>query len=395
MKTHLLIATLILAISAIAGWHWFGSEEQEKLFITSPTARMDLEETVLANGTLEASKMISVGAQVSGQLEKLHVELGSKVVKDQLIAEIDSLTQQNSLENSEAALEDMKAQLLAKEALAKEAKSIYKRQKKMSKRDAVSKESLESAETEAITTESAVISLKAQIKQAEIEVDTAKVNLGYTKITAPISGTVVAIVTEEGQTVNSAQEAPTIVMIAQLETMTIKAEISEADITRVKKGQKVRFTILGEPDHYYHASLRAIEPAPDTISEDTTSTSSTTDAIYYNGLFDAPNEDGKLRISMTTEVYIVLNESKNALTIPSTALGEPTGENQYNIMVHNKTTGHTSPRTVKIGINNNVNAEVLSGLNDNDIVVVGSSTVTDEEAASTTSQHRGPPPMGM
>jgi macrolide-specific efflux system membrane fusion protein len=338
--------------------------------------------------------MISVGAQVSGQLEHLYVGLGDKVEKGELVAEIDSMPQQNTLENAQAALENMRAQLIAKEALAKKAEAVFKRQKKMRKKDAVSEESFQAAEADYATAQADVASLTAQIKQAEIEVESAKVDLGYTKITAPISGTVVAIVTEEGQTVNANQQAPTIIKLAQLETMTIKAEISEADITRVEQGQKVRFTILGEPDHYYHASLRAIEPAPDSITEDTSS-SSTEEAIYYNGLFDAPNEDGKLRISMTAEVYIVLNEAKNALTIPRTALGDALGDGQYRVLVKDKKTGKAQARTVKIGINDHVNVEVLEGLSDDEEVVVGSSEITDDEAAAAAASQRRHPPMRM
>ncbi|MGE0108371.1 MAG: efflux RND transporter periplasmic adaptor subunit [Bdellovibrionales bacterium] len=393
MRRWILFA-LLLAICASAGWSFLYPQEKVEQIVTSLATRMDVEETVLASGVLEASKMISVGAQVSGQLEHLYVKLGDKVEKDDLVAEIDSMPQQNTLENAQAALENMRAQLIAKEALAKKAEAVFKRQKKMRKKDAVSEESFQAAEADYATAQADVASLTAQIKQAEIEVESAKVNLGYTKITAPISGTVVAIVTEEGQTVNANQQAPTIIKLAQLETMTIKAEISEADITRVEQGQKVRFTILGEPDHYYHASLRAIEPAPDSITEDSAS-SSTEEAIYYNGLFDAPNEDGKLRISMTAEVYIVLNEAKNALTIPRTALGDALGDGQYRILVKDQKTGKAQARTVKVGINDHVNVEVLEGLSDGEEVVVGSSEITDDEAAEAAASQRRRPPMRM
>src|SRR5690606_16431801 len=149
-----------------------------------------------------------------------------------------------------------------------------------------------------------------------------KEDLGYTQIVAPMDGTIVAIVTEEGQTVNANQSAPTIVKLAKLDYMTIKAEISEADVMKVEKGQTVYFTTLGNSDKKHYAKLRQVEPAPNSINTETnnSSTSSSSTAVYYNALFDVPNEDGKLRIDMTAQVYIVLNEAKNALTVPAAAL---------------------------------------------------------------------------
>jgi len=215
--------------------------------------------------------------------------------------------------------------------------------------------------------------LKAQILQAQVTVDTAKVNMGYTRITAPIDGQVVAIVTQQGQTVNANQSTPTIIKLAQTETMTVKTQISEADVTRVKMGQKVYFTILGEPNKRYTATLRSIEPAPDSILTETTSSTSTTaasTAIYYNGLFDAPNEDGKLRISMTAQVQIVRADAPGALTIPATALGPRGKDGSYTVRVVGAD-GQAQPRSIKVGLNTNVSVQVLEGLVEGDKVVIG------------------------
>jgi ABC-type multidrug transport system fused ATPase/permease subunit len=178
------------------------------------------------------------------------------------------------------------------------------------------------------TAQANVEALKAQVEAARIAVDTAQVNLGYTRITSPIDGQVVAIVTEEGTTVNANQSAPTILIVAQVDTMTVKASISEADVTSVKPGQQVYFTILGEPDRRWHTTLRSIEPATDSISTSSTSSTSSSStsttsatAIYYNGKLDVPNPDHLLRISMTATVHIVRSAARNALTIPAGALG--------------------------------------------------------------------------
>ncbi|WP_265717253.1 HlyD family efflux transporter periplasmic adaptor subunit, partial [Providencia rustigianii] len=158
----------------------------------------------------------------------------------------------------------------------------------------------------------------AQAVQARIAVDTARVNLGYTRIVAPMAGTIVAIPVEQGQTVNAVQSTPTIVKVARLDTMTVEAQISEADVIRVSTGLPIYFTILGAPEHRYEARLRAIEPAPDSINDDTSS--STTTAVYYNGLFEVSNPEGALRIGMTAQVHLVLATERNALVIPAIAL---------------------------------------------------------------------------
>lgn len=237
--------------------------------------------------------------------------------------------------------------------------------------------------------------LEAQIQQASISVDTARINLGYTKIHAPMDGTVVAIVAKEGQTVNANQSTPTIIKLARLDTVTVKAQISEADISRVKPGQKVYFTILGEPGKRYYTSLREIEPAPDSISTESTTTSTSTtsssSAIYYNGLMDVPNPDGILRISMTTEVRVVLGEAKAALSIPATALGPKDPQGRYSVRVQ-ECDGRVSPRSVEIGLNNNVNAQVISGLKEGEEIVLAEAAA-DAQPASRKMGPGGPPPM--
>ncbi|MCL6408758.1 HlyD family efflux transporter periplasmic adaptor subunit, partial [Dickeya dadantii] len=201
--------------------------------------------------------------------------------------------------------------------------------------------------------------LDAQIVQAQITVNTAKVNLGYTQIRSPMDGTVVAIPVEAGQTVNAIQTTPTIAKVANLDTMTIKVKISEADVVKVKTGMPVWFSILGEPNKRYEATLSSIEPAPDSINTDSTTTSSSTSssssssstAIYYNGQFDVKNADGVLRISMTAQVYILLSSVKNAIVVPATALTLRNGMWYVQVVNANK---KVESRLVTLGLNDNV-----------------------------------------
>lgn len=390
---NIIIALVLLIILALIAWNFLAPPPKPS-YVTAPAHTGSIEESVLATGTIEAAKLVGVGAQVSGQIKSLKVKLGDKVKKGDLIAEIDSMTQQNSLLNAEAALQSVTAQLAAQQATLKQSELAYTRARTLLDQDAGSRESFESAQATLESNRADIRALEAQITQARITVDTARVNLGYTRILAPMDGTVVALINEEGTTVNANQSTPTIIKLARLDRVSIKAQISEADVTRVKPGQTVYFTILGEPDKRYTTKLQSIEPAPDSISSTstTTTTSSTTTtstAIYYNGRFEVDNPEDRLRISMTTEVNIVLAESPKALLIPSTALGKKTPDGRYEVRVLDEH-GMAVPRMIKVGLNNKSNAEVLEGLGDGDQVVLGQANAN---AASTSSNRMRPPPM--
>ncbi|TCN83038.1 efflux RND transporter periplasmic adaptor subunit [Shewanella fodinae] len=370
-------------------------------YATEAVHRGNIENTVLANGMLQAYKLVSVGAQVSGQIKNLPVTLGQQIKKGELIAQIDSLNQQNSLKEAQASLNSINAQYDAKQAQIRQAQLEYDRQKAMLVDNASSRAAYESAEANLTVYKAELKQLQAQRQQAEIQVDSAKVNLGYTTITAPLDGTVVYTAVEVGQTVNANQTTPTIVEIAQLDTMTIKAQISEADVVNVHPGQEVYFTILGKPYHKYRAKLRAIEPGPTSMDgNDKDMTSSDSDAIYFNGLFDVENPDRILRIGMTAQVSIILKQAKDVLLVPSQILVQKSGrpakmaakptasasaqapnaeakrprinsEEQGHYQVPVLVNGQVEYRDVKVGINNKINAEITDGLKEGEEVIIG------------------------
>src|SRR5690606_349610 len=212
-----------------------------------------------------------------------------------------------------------------------------------------------------------IAALDAEIKQATIAVDTAKVNLGYTQITAPMAGTVVAVIAQEGQTLNANQQAPTILKLAQLDTLTVKAQISEGDVVRVRPGQEVYFTILGEPDKRYYGKLRSVEPAPESIATESSnaasasSGSASSSAVYYNGLFEVDNPGGTLRISMPAQVHIVLDSADDAVLVPSAAI-RPAPQGRGRVVRVMAEDGSIQTRPVEVGIDNNVTAQILSGV---------------------------------
>lgn len=388
------IAALIIAIGG-------GFFIKEKYFskpktpnvITSPAVYGDVEKTVLSTGALEPYKLVSVGAQTSGQVSKLNVSAGDYVTKGQLIAKIDSRSQSNSLQNADAAIKDVIAQKVQAEASLEEAKLNYERQASLYKQDAASKLDYETAAATYKTDVAKIKALDAQLEQAKITQSTAKINLGYTNITAPMSGTVLTIVTKEGQTINANQSTPTIVKIGQTDKMTIRAEISEADVINVKPGMEVYFTILGDTSRKFRAVLRSIEPAPVTIqSEDYITPSTNSSAIYYNGIFDVDNSDGVLKTFMTAQVNIIVGSARNTLTIPASALGDKQKDGSYTVKVLNNDA--ITQKIVRTGLNDGTKVQILSGLQQGDKVVVAQES-SDSSKKNDTSKMKMPRMGGL
>ncbi|MGK9264085.1 efflux RND transporter periplasmic adaptor subunit [Sinorhizobium meliloti] len=406
MRSTRLIAVAVVLLGLTAGgcllWQRFASAQPTHL-MTAEVARGDVEETVLATGTLKPARLVAVGAQASGRITSVNVALGDRVKAGDLIAEIDSTTQQNDLRTAEAALANVKAQSVEKQATLALNEQNLRRQKDMVAKRAVSQAEYDSAAADLNVTRAQIVAIEAQIREAEVAVETAKANLGYTRITAPIDGTVLAIVNQEGQTVNATQSAPTIVVLGQLDTMTVRTELSEADVIKVKPGQPLWFTILGDADRRYEAKLESIEPAPESITKDSsiTSSSSTTassdatssdEAIYYNGIFNVPNPDGNLRTYMTAQVHIVLREAKDVPMVSAAALQERNPDGSYTVRVM-APDGSVFLRKIEIGLNNKITAEVRSGLEEGERVVTGEMTAPAPDAMP--GGRGGPPPIGF
>ncbi|AVF04474.1 MULTISPECIES: efflux RND transporter periplasmic adaptor subunit [Devosia] len=364
---NFLLVLILLGGGAAAGWWYFLAPTQASTTPDTVTVgRGDIETTVLASGVLEASALVSVGAEVSGSIKAVHVALGDDVLKGDLIAEIDSLNQENAVKSAEAALAGIQAQRRNQEAILAQAETALTRQQQLNANSLVSQTALETAQAAVEQARAQIDQLDAQIAQAELTVESAELDLARTQIVAPADGTVVALLVEEGQTLNANSTTPTIAKIANLDTMVIKAEISEADVIKVSAGQKVYFTILGEPDQRIEATLREIEPAPTSIADDTSSSGS---AVYYNGLFEVPNPDHRLRISMTASVTIVLAEARNVLSLPSSLVTRQGPDGGAMVTVYDPASEEMRPVRVEVGLNNNINAEIVSGLEEGDLVV--------------------------
>ncbi|WP_295519912.1 efflux RND transporter periplasmic adaptor subunit [uncultured Stenotrophomonas sp.] len=343
----------------------------------SPVQRGDIEQVVEATGTLKPSRLVSVGAQVSGRIETLHVKLGDRVKAGDLIAEIDSRTQRNALQSAQAAQRSARANRDALAADLRQYQLTLQRQQALVARQLVARADYDAAKTKVDATREQVAALDGEVVQRQTDVDVAQTNLGYTRITAPTDGTVLAVVARQGQTVNAVQSAPTIVMLGNQDVMTVYAEISEADVVHTALGQEAYFTILGDSGRRYSSTLRDIAPAPESITNEDTSgfaapgasAGASRTAMYYNGQFDVDNADGRLRSYMTAQVRIVLGRAKGVLTIPSAALGARSADGSYSVQVRGAD-GRPAARRITTGLDDQINVEVRSGLQQGEQVVL-------------------------
>ena len=352
------VITLILIVAAITAYI-FWPRESLPTYHTENITRGELSKEVTATGKLDAVRKVDVGAQVSGQLQTLFVKEGDAVKKGDLLAIIDPKKAQNDVTESQETDNELRANLQQAKAELRLAQLTYQRQLKLIGTHAIAQDELDRTKTDVDVKKARIITFEAQIKKNQATLDTAKTNLQYTRITAPMDGVVTFIKTLEGQTVIAAQEAPTILTLADLDTMLVKAEVSEADVIYLKPDLSASFTVLGAPDKAFSGKLKDILPTPEKIN----------DAIFYYARFEVPNVQHLLRLQMTAQVKILLEKKENILLIPLSALGDEEGINQYSveILVNNK----PEKRVVKIGMRTDVYAEVLSGLNENDKVILG------------------------
>ena len=376
-KYKILIILLILGVGGYFIYDNFFKIKDEKVeFITKKAKKGSFSKKVDATGEIFATELVDVGAQVSGQIKKLYVKLGDQVKKGDMIASIDSSTQQNSIDNKEAQLAIYKAQLESAKVALNIAKTQFDRENALFSKNATSKQEFESAKNTYSANSAKIKELEAQIKQTNIELSTAKINLGYTKITAPRDGTVVSVQVEEGQTVNANQTTPTIVNIADLSHVKMKMQIAEGDITKIKVGTPVEYSILSEPTKKFQTTVSSIDPGLTTLSDGSygssssskssySSSSSSSSAVYYYAQSIVDNKDGILRIGMTTQNELLIANVEDAIIVPS--IGIKKDENGTFVYVLKD--GKPVKTAVKTGIKDNLDTQIISGINEGDEII--------------------------
>ena len=375
-----LLVYVILAAAAAGLYFKYFKKEDTITYITQPVRRQNVEKVVNATGEVKAVDLVTVGAQVSGKIEKLYVSIGQTVKMGDMIAEIDSTTQQNDVDIAKAKMSSYQAQLKAAKTSLKIAKKQYQRMQSLKKQNAASTEDLENTEDGYESAMSKVAEIEASLKETEISLSTAETNLGYTKITAPLDGTIVSVPVKVGQTINAAMDTPTIVQIADLNQMEIYIEISEGDIGNIKPGVKVTYSVLADMNKVYETTLKSIDPALTLLTDDQyTEVVDSSEAIYFYGRLVVPNADGKLRIGMTTQNVIYVESAEDVLTVPAMALkGDVDGK-----YVEVRTAEGVERRPVITGVSDDLNVEIKKGVSEGEEVVIAkmsSAEISDKAA---------------
>jgi membrane fusion protein, macrolide-specific efflux system len=405
-RVAVLVAALALVGAAAYAVHaWAARAGATDQLTVATVLRGDLEDTVTATGILQPRDYVDVGTQVSGQLKKLHVEIGSRVKAGQLIAEIDPTVYQSRVEADQAQLRTQQAQLVDKQAQLTLAEEQHERQVNLMNDNATTQDALQTSEAALGSARAQIDVLKAQIEQTQSTLRGDQASLNYTKIYAPMSGTVVAQSAKQGQTLNANQQAPLIVRVADLSTMTVQSQVSEADVAKLRAGMPVYFTTLGDTNKRWYGTLRQINPTPETVNN----------VVLYDALFDVDNRDGALMTQMTAQVFFVAAEAKNAVLVPVSALRPAsapaaprrgTRANDAAPAVDPRTSlangpavvrvvasnGSIVPRDVRVGVVSRVSAQIVSGLEPGEQIVIGQRTAAPATAAKPATGNR--PMMG-
>ena len=375
-KTALLFVILIVCL-LLAGWRWGFASAPAIQWKTATVERGDVEELVTALGTLEPGDYVDVGAQVSGQLTRLHVDVGDSVEQGQLLAEIDASVQQTQVDAGLAELEALRAQLEQREAELNLAELQYQRQQRLRDANATSDDAFQSARSTRVITRAQIKVLKAQIRQKQASVEGDQANLGYAKIYAPRSGTVVSLEAREGQTLNANQTTPTLMRIADLSTMTVSTQVSEADVDRLAAGMPVYFNTLGNGQVRYDSSLRQVLPTPEVVNN----------VVLYTAEFDIDNPQGRLMSGMTAQVFFVVDSARDVLHVPVAAVKRG-GRGQWQVQRLGRE-GKPQNQPVTAGISNRVRTVIQDGLQEGDTVVLGQAQASPAGEAEKGGRRRG------
>ena len=358
--------------------------------IVEPAVRGDVEELVTALGSLTPLKSVDVGAQVSGQLVRLLVNIGDEVEEGQQLAQIEAAVTSAKVDAGTAQVASLTAQLAERESQLALATAQAGRQERLMAENATSQDAYDLAQAAMRTAQAQVKSTAADINRAQSTLKADQALLGYSKIFAPMAGTVTAIPAKQGQTLNANQTAPLILTVADLSTMTVSTQVSEADVSRLKIGMDAYFTTLGSGERRWTGKLRQILPTPTVLNN----------VVLYTALFDVDNMGRELMPLMSAQVFFVLAGAYDVITVPVSAVrytdrparGAGRGKGSPNdadespppsageqparrtrsaevTVVHKD--GMRETRVVQVGVTDRVNAEIVSGLSEDETVVVG------------------------
>ncbi|MFC3533246.1 efflux RND transporter periplasmic adaptor subunit [Vogesella facilis] len=369
-------AAAALLLLAVAAWWQAPRAAPAPQRLTQTVTLGRLEKTVTAQGSLAPRDYVDVGAQVSGQISKVYVAIGEQVKQGQLLVQIDAESYQTKVDSDRAAVDDLLAQRDKQQATLQLARQALARQHGLASADATSREALETAQAEHDEAAATLRSLTAQIAKARATLKGDAVSLKYTRIYAPIAGTVVSQSYLQGQTINSSQSAPTILRVARLDPMTVEASVAEADVPQLRPGMAAWFTTLGDSQTRHRATVRQIKPTPTT----------TNDVVLYTVLLDVPNPAQQLMITMTAQVFFQLDQVSGLPVVPMAAL-KPLSQDGVHYRAQVLVDGKVQERKVVVRLATRSQAAIASGLRAGDELILAS----DSGKSSGTAM---PPPPG-
>lgn len=365
------LAILLLAAAAFGGWRWLYPPAGPPPPPSGRVQKADIVQLVQAAGVLQANTKVDVGAQVSGQIQTLHVQLGQQVKKGDLLVSLDPELARNDVARAEAALLQQKALLESRQVDVASARRERDRQRRLLAGEATAVLDAERADSELAKLEADVRGQSAVMSRLQADLAQAQVRLGYTRITAPMNGTVVSLPVQVGQTVIAVQITPVMLTLADLDTITVRTKVPEADIQSIQVGQVARFSTLSGAGGRYEGRVRVIQPIPERSGN----------AVFYNVLFEVDNRSRQLYSEMTVQVDIETGSVRQALSIPMVALGERGKDGRFRVTVLEDGKRQT-PRFVRTGLQDGTRVQVLEGLNEGETVLTAPPTEAEAAAAA-------------
>ncbi len=310
MKKKIIIILICLAFF-ILGLYFINNKKHSKSYNTQPVEKRTITQIVEASGTINPVQTVSIGSQVSGQISAIYVDYNSEVKKGQLLAEIDTSLFEAQVNQAKASIDNARANLAKIQATAANDKLTLNRYKNLYKKGFIAKSELDLAESTYSADIAQIRAAQAQINQALASYSTAESNLRYTKITSPVDGVVISRAVDVGQTVAASFQTPELFSVAQdLTKMQIEANVSEADIGKVKKDQLVEYTLDGYPDETFEGKVSQVRISPTTVSN----------VVTYSVIIDVKNDELKLIPGMTANVSIITSKKENILCVQNSAL---------------------------------------------------------------------------
>ena len=305
-----LIAVLAVALVVFFVFIKKGKADQPE-YRTEVLAKGNVEAVVTTSGTINPIDIVEVGSQVSGKISKLYADFNTPVKAGQLMAELDRDIQNAKVESNEANYQSSLAALEQAKVNLENAKKKNERTLDLFQRNLVSFEEKETAEANFVTARVSVQQREASVAQAKSTLNQSKVDLSYTTIRSPIDGTVIDRPVNAGQTVAASMNAPVLFKVASdLTKMKVQCSVYEAEIVRVKAGQKVRFTVDAFQGETFNGTILQVRYAAVT----------TQNVVTYTTIVDAPNPELKLRPGMTATVTIITGAANGGLKIPNSSM---------------------------------------------------------------------------